>query len=188
VSQVRAFVALELPEPVRQALAALVARARLDAPGTLSWVAEEKLHLTLAFLGACAPERLEVLARHLETRLAEEPALPLSLATPGLFPGPARPAVLWVGVGGGERLALLQQRVERLCDGAGLPVEVRPFVAHLTCARVRRQGPAGALAAHWLPLPVDPTRWAQSSVSLLRSDPGPGGARDSAMATVALVP
>lgn len=182
---VRAFVALELPDPIRSEVAALIARAQQQAPVPLPWVAAEKLHLTLAFLGACASAALARLEGTLAQRLAGHRPVALALGGPGLFPGPQRPAVLWVGIDG-EGLAALQGAVAGACREAGLPLEDRPFVAHLTCARVRTRGPPGALAAFWSAQRVPRAGWVQQQVSLMRSDPGPGGTVYRATSRVAL--
>src|SRR6185503_737431 len=52
VAAVRCFVAVDLPDDVRGAVAALQADARAAAPrADVAWVDATKLHLTLKFLG-----------------------------------------------------------------------------------------------------------------------------------------
>jgi len=97
---VRAFVALELPGSIRADLATLIARAQPGAPGKLAWVPEEKLHLTLAFLGACPPQVLDRRALRLPESLRTVAALELPLSSPWHCLGSARPPVLCVAVPG----------------------------------------------------------------------------------------
>src|SRR3954467_14807048 len=72
----RLFVALDLPDPVRDALAALAAAA---GPDVCRPVKRDALHVTLAFLGARPPGDVATI----ESLLAPEaggPAPPLALA------------------------------------------------------------------------------------------------------------
>src|SRR5207245_1117539 len=69
--KVRAFVALEVPEPQRTALAAHLDLCRRVAPG-FRWVPSESLHLTLRFLGSVTQDLLDGLRRDLR-RLGGRP-------------------------------------------------------------------------------------------------------------------
>ncbi len=73
----RLFVALEPPEPVRRRIAALQARLRRDAgrhADEVRWVPPENVHLTLQFLGSVPEGRLpEVLAAVVGAAAASRP-------------------------------------------------------------------------------------------------------------------
>ncbi|GIV58939.1 MAG: RNA 2',3'-cyclic phosphodiesterase [Rhodothermaceae bacterium] len=127
----RLFVALDVPRPVRRKLLGLM-RPR---PG-VRWVREEQLHLTLRFLGHVE----EAMERAVRERLDAVQAAPFSLRLggTGVFPGPARPRVLWVGAHAEAGLLSLQQAVEAAVVDAGLPPENRPFHPHVTLARLQR--------------------------------------------------
>ena len=172
-SLIRAFVALELPEPVREALAAVLDAARRNAPGKLAWVSPESMHLTLAYLGPSSPERLDALRPELARAGAAHRPLELGLAQTGVFPSPQRPSVLWVGLHPSPPLAALQAEVAAMVRALGWSLDERPFVPHLTCARAKWPG---ALAAHWAELFVPQLRWTAGALSLMRSDSGPQGA------------
>jgi 2'-5' RNA ligase len=134
---VRCFVAIDLPDDVRAAVAAAQERLRAASPrADVRWTAAGAMHLTLRFLGEVAdvgPVR-EVLA------MVAARHAPIALAGGGLgaFPGLARPRVLWAGITHGIReLGLLAADVERALVPLGFAPEARPFRGHLTLARVR---------------------------------------------------
>jgi 2'-5' RNA ligase len=136
--RVRAFVALDLPEPAREALAAHVAACARLAPG-MRWVEPDSLHLTLRFLGNLDPE---VLTRVREALLGVR-AQPfrMALGGHGLFGPRSRPRVVWLGVTEGrDACAGLAAGTEAASVAAGLEADERPFQAHVTLARARGDG------------------------------------------------
>lgn len=119
----RAFVALDLPEALTDPLTRLQAGLRVGRP-----VAEENLHLTLAFLGELPEHRLDDLAEGLA--LLRLSPVELSLGGLDLF-GPALAALAR-----GEGLEALQARVLRAVREAGQPLERSRFRPHVTIARL----------------------------------------------------
>ena len=134
----RLFAALELPADIRAGLAAFgreaAARDRALRPSR-----EDALHLTLAFLGHRALDEVDP-AREAVRAVAGSPAPVLSLGDP-LWLAPRRPHVLTVGLedADGVLAALQATVVERLADALPWEPEARPFRAHITVARVRRE-------------------------------------------------
>lgn len=126
----RLFVAIDLPDEVRQSVADICR----GLPG-VRWLPPDQLHLTLRFIGEADDAVNATIHRGLAA--IDFPPLPLSLQGVGCFPSLQRPRVLWVGVRGGESLPQLQQRVEAAVVAAGVPAEKRPFSPHITLARLR---------------------------------------------------
>ena len=141
----RAFIAIELPAPVKEAIAGL--RERLRRSGAkASWVKTENMHLTLRFLGDVPPERLDRLGTRFGDAAAQCAAFPLSVAGTGLFPNARRPSVVWAGVAapeGGLRSA--RPGAEDAARAAGLPPDNKPFHPHITLARIRDRRDLGTL-------------------------------------------
>lgn len=135
----RLFVAIPLPDSLREELAALY------APLTgVAWTRPDQLHLTLRFLGDVEPALAAAAAQALERVRVEPFALPLAGA--GAFPPRGAPRVLWVGVGRGHpRLHQLRQGIDDALLGAGLALDVRLFQPHATLARVRADAAPGAV-------------------------------------------
>jgi len=170
----RLFVALDLPDDVRDALAA----AGRDADGE-RWrpVKPEALHVTLAFLGSRPPGDVEKIA---PVVLAETRAPELTLGDVLLLP-PRRARVLTVEVRG--PLAELQARVSAGLEAAGVYTpEARPFRAHVTIARLRpRVRPPRAA-----PLDLAPMAFRGPSVTLYVSRLHPSGATYEPLVKAAL--
>ncbi len=134
----RCFVAVDLSDETRDAIAAAQARLRGAAPNAdVGWVNPTKLHLTLKFLGG-VDGPLDALRTGLVGVARGHAPFEVRAGGLGGFPGGARPRVLWIGLRGGLReIGLLAADVERACEQAGFPLEARPFRGHVTIARVR---------------------------------------------------
>lgn len=173
----RLFVALDPGEPPRAALDAAASRGRLLAPSA-KWVKPESLHLTLAFLGDVAAERLPELAPALDA--AARPFLPFELALDGAgtFGSPRRPRVLFAGVSGDADALVALQAAVASALASFAPPEARRYHPHLTLARARdlRGDPALARAAEELG-PLPPERFRVEAITLYESHLAPSGAR-----------
>jgi 2'-5' RNA ligase len=171
----RLFVALDLPDGIRDTLAAAGTAADRDA-----WraVAPASLHLTLAFLGSRPPGDVAAIARVLDAE-ADSPAPRLSARSVLLLP-PRRPRVLTVALDNPDgTLAALQQRVSDGLQTAGVfTPEKRAFRAHITVARLRprsRTAPAPSVD-------LDPAPFIADRLTLFQSQLHPKGARYVALA------
>jgi len=126
----RLFVALTLPEDVRQRLAGLAN----GLPGA-RWVKPENLHLTLRFLG----EVDNLAAADMDDALAKIqcPGFDLNLNGVGHFGDGRKLRALWVGVEANAELMRLQEKIEQALIRVGLPPEPRKFKPHITLARFK---------------------------------------------------
>jgi 2'-5' RNA ligase len=131
----RLFVAIDLPDEVKQEVAKL---RREELPGA-RWVPVEQLHLTLRFIGEVADTTLEAIRQALGAVRGTQ--FPLAVQRVGHFPPRKSPHVLWVGADAGASLADLQVQVEAAVQTAGLAPEHRPFSPHITIARLRETPP-----------------------------------------------
>ncbi len=180
----RLFVALNLPEALRQALWAAVAPVRdLDLP--LHWVRPEGIHLTLKFLGDTPDDRAPEMCRALARAAGEgggapgsapAAARPVTVALEGFgaFPDAQRPRVLWAGVAGDPALELLQHRLEREFAPLGFPTDARAFRPHVTLARAQRDARPADFTRAGLDGVLDALRFAETTlietIDLMRSD------------------
>lgn len=126
----RLFIALDLPAAVEHRLAGIVAAAPTGVRPTPAG----QVHLTLHFLGDVAESRIDAVRGALNA--VRSPPLILDLAGVGRFPPRGRPTVLWAGVVPHRALTDLHARLAEAIGAAGLPVERRPFVPHVTLARL----------------------------------------------------
>jgi 2'-5' RNA ligase len=180
IERIRLFAALELPEPAREALVRW--RSAEVAARGLRLIAPEYLHATLCFLGWRPIDDVgEVLAacRVLAGRGVAELSLSGAVWLPRRRPGVL--AVELEDLGGG--LTATQAALsERLAAGGWYVPEKRPFLAHVTVARV-----AGGARPRSLELPAPPSLdFEASRVTLYRSRLGAGGARYEPLGSVDL--
>jgi 2'-5' RNA ligase len=138
----RLFVGVEIDAPMAAAAGALIGtlrvRAQQLAPGCrIAWIPEDRLHLTVRFIGQIDEAGATAVMQALEPPLAVAP-FELTVSGPGAFPPAGRPKVIWVGVrNGSEELGRVEREVTRRLATAGIPPEDRPYSPHLTVARVR---------------------------------------------------
>ncbi len=135
---IRAFVAIELPEPIRQQLAGLTQRLQALRLSGIRWVATENTHLTLKFLGDAAPQSLNRLVAGLKPALQSVVPFPIQVTGLGAFPNLRRPRVVWTGLQAPPALEGLYRLVEAQAAQAGFQPEARGFSPHLTLGRVQQ--------------------------------------------------
>jgi 2'-5' RNA ligase len=193
----RLFVALDLPERVREGLVAWQREALTDP--ALRPITPEALHVTLCFL-AYHPERdieriAEVVrsvgARPVEARLKEEP-----VAVP-----PKRPRLFAVDAASEGAVALQAELSDRLEAERFYRPEKRPFWSHVTVARIKpekrsasdrrghRRGRPRRVEAFPAPLPAELLEpFSAVRVTLYRSRLRPIGAEYASLAELDLPP
>jgi 2'-5' RNA ligase len=183
----RLFVALDLPEEIREGLVAWGKEALTDP--ALRPVAPESLHVTLAFLGYRPEREIEQIA--VVVRESAAPAPWVELRDPEQRPprGRARLYALPAISPGAEALqAGLEQR---LAEAGFYEPEKRPFWPHVTVARVRPEarGSRRPAVVSEPPGPI-PEELAEPRISvrmtLYRSVLQPSGARYVPLAQVQL--
>jgi RNA 2',3'-cyclic 3'-phosphodiesterase len=137
---IRAFIAIHLPEHVQEVLGAVTQELAPRLPDrAVTWVAAERMHLTLRFLGDTPASRLEDLATALDAVAARQHSFTLQLGQLGAFPNERQPRVIWVGLAGEvEAATMLQQALDTALIPLGWQPEGKPFSPHLTLGRVKR--------------------------------------------------
>ncbi len=171
---IRAFIAVELSDAARRAVALLECALRdLPGGGDVRWVRPEALHVTLRFLGQVETSRLAALVERVGGSVAGIAPFRLELGGVQLFPAPERPRVVALEVAPEAPLAALAAAVERGVVAAGFEPEPRRFRPHLTLGRVRGRAAPDVVGADLPP----PLRFDVTDAVLFRSDLGPQGAK-----------
>jgi RNA 2',3'-cyclic 3'-phosphodiesterase len=135
----RAFIAIELPPDIRQALAREQARIRA-ASTDARWTRPAGIHLTLKFLGYISDQQ-EAQVKDGLRRLGGFEAFTVRVQGFGFFPTAKRPRVFWAGLAAPPGLARLAAQIEGAMEHLGFPPEDRPFKPHLTLARFKTPRP-----------------------------------------------
>lgn len=128
----RLFFGLTLPEEIRRATAACAGAAQAVIPGRYLPAANH--HITLAFLGEVAPERLREAQAVLARCAAGVPAPRLTLGGLSHFGRPQN-AILILRVHSEPALDALHERLVRALLASRLPADPGPFSPHITLAR-----------------------------------------------------
>lgn len=148
----------------------------------LKWQPEQQLHLTLRFIG----EVERPLANDIAEALGElrSPAFDLAVSGIGRFDH-GRRGSLWAGVAPKEPVKALAAKIERACQGAGLPPERRAFHPHITLARWNGGKPA---LDRWTELhsSLRSEAWTVEEFTLFESHLGNSGAHHEPVLTVPL--
>lgn len=157
----------------------------------IRWVAESRIHLTLAFLGDVPRAWIPGVRGALERAVDERPSLELGLGELGAFPSVHKPRVLWIGlVGDLGQLAALQHAIARELRAIEVTFDDRPFEPHLTLGRLRHDAPSGGPSAIAdrlrRPTRVPDARFVGDRVELVSSTLGQGPPRYEVIASVPL--
>lgn len=179
--QIRSFIAIELPGNVSSGLSQLRSELERREHPFVKWVNAEGIHLTLKFLGNIPFKQVDEIAEAMKETSRIISPFHLEVSGLGAFPNLKQPRVVWVGIKGEtNKLLNLQQGIDAELAQFGFTKEARPFVPHLTLARIR-EGATPAERRDFGEILVS-TSFESSypinveSVSLMRSQLMPGGA------------
>lgn len=148
----RAFIAVEIPGPVKEELKILAEKLARETRG-YRFVDPRAVHLTLKFLGDTPPDVFLKIAGIIEAGVAADGPIKLAAAGLGGFPDARSARVVWVGLAGETgKLKTLASKVDQTMCAVGFAPERKPFHPHLTIGRAMRSGKPGgvteAAAAH----------------------------------------
>jgi 2'-5' RNA ligase len=174
---IRSFIAIDLPEETRKALAAVQEQLK-QSRARVRWVRTNSIHLTLRFLGNIHPAQVEDIALAVAQEVRDEPPITLGAAGLGAFPSRKKPRVIWIGMEGEvQRLSRIQARVENALEPLGFVREKRVFQPHLTIGRVKDRRRLQALIDAMATLDMEPfNSFDADEIILYKSDLRPTGA------------
>jgi 2'-5' RNA ligase len=136
-NQIRAFIAIELPEKVKTGIQQLEGILKSQDPAQAKWVNPSSIHLTLKFLGTVGAEKLDGIIRVMKKSAQATGPFHLEIQGLGAFPNLRKAQVIWIGIKGDmDNLHSLQKSLEGGLAEEGFPPEGRPFTPHLTLARL----------------------------------------------------
>ena len=177
----RLFVGIAPDDAARAQWSALIARLRQalgSAERAFRWTPVGNVHITLNFIGSVAEPAVDEL-RHAFRPPIEMAPFAVTAGNLGAFPNARAPRVIWCGLDlGAASVVRIHDEVRRRLDvvaaasrDVGRNDANRPFVPHLTLARVRDRD-RHVIGALRLPevTPESPIAWRVDGVVLYRSD------------------
>jgi 2'-5' RNA ligase len=130
----RLFIALNLPEDVKERLAAEVLAPLRQALPNVRWVRPETLHLTLVFLGDCTDAQRRGAEAAVRWVAAAHAPFAARFTHLGVFPNRARPRVVWAGLADPAPVGALHHALMQ--RGLGTKGAAQAYHPHLTLGRV----------------------------------------------------
>ena len=180
--KIRSFIALPIPDPVRDVLQGTIKTLDDGIGERIRWVRPEGIHLTLKFMGDIDVKVINELVSLLPAVANGFAPFELTMAELGCFPNNRRPKVLWAGVKGNlSTLRDLHIAIDSLVGNVGLPREQRGFSPHLTLGRVNRNLSENHIRhigelIKTTNLPDNPS-WINPTINLMRTELDPAGSR-----------
>ena len=175
---IRTFVAVFPPPEVRKAL--FQAAQNLPTSKDFRLVAQEKIHLTLKFLGDIPEDALDNLKQALQPIREKHSPFEVSTSAFGAFPSTNKARILWAGIeAGSQNLRTTAEDIENLLVPTGFERETRPYLPHLTLGQSRSR----QTKLHTPQTSPPPLRFTVSGIDLVKSAPGKNGIDYSTLAT-----
>jgi len=180
----RLFFAVSIPQEIRTQLSMDLQDFFGDEGMPGRPVQPANWHLTLRFLGDVPVQNIPTIQEALEAAELDAP-FQLKLGGLGAFRHPTSATVLWVNLEDPEEaLSGLASKINTALAAAGVPVETRPFVGHLTVSRIRRPQNVSRYMHRFKP---GSPAFTVDHVTLYRSHLGQGPARHEVLERYSLV-
>lgn len=137
----RTFVALDLPETIKENIAGVINNFRSYCPFGVNWVLRENLHITFQFIGETKEEDIPEIAEFLETGFSELSALLFTKPKLEILPG-RDPKIIWISLENNDNL--IQKTSKRLKSKfrqMGYKIDSRRLRFHITLGRIKKRLP-----------------------------------------------
>jgi len=173
----RLFVALPLPEPVKNTLDRITNNLKAHG-GKVRWVAAKNLHLTVRFLGETEEAKVPKLKKLIDEVAAKFPAADTTIDRLGGFPNLNRPRVIWAGLAENESvesMGKLARQIELAVRQLRFEPDKKGFKPHLTLGRVKDPRDLGELPAFMKSCRFEPIPLALDRLVLIKSTLTPQG-------------
>lgn len=129
----RVFIAVELPEEIKEELYRLVVFLRRGI-SDVKWVEKENFHITIRFIGEVEEDKIFILEKILDDIGSRFSPFKVEVRGIGNFPH-----VLWVGIGeGSDALKNIAYAIEGSLLREGFQPADKLFSPHITLGRVKK--------------------------------------------------
>ncbi len=166
----RLFIAIELPEPLREALDSYMQHIRKTIPELAhsSFCKKENLHITTLFLGDTDVSLIPELIQRLQ--ITSFPSFTLTFEAIRFFPETRHPRMIWATCQPSEPFVSLVHSLEQaLHDIVSLEKNERTPIAHCTLTRLRQFFMNDTIQLPPLLLPKEASTVQVNGISLIES-------------------
>lgn len=141
----RTFVALDLPENIKEKVNQLVDVFKTYCPAGVNWVPKENLHITFQFIGEAKPEDLNDIAELMSTYFTDYSPQLFSKPEVEILPGKA-PKIIWIGLKAHDiKLQKTIKNFRSQLRKMGYKVDSRRLRFHITLGRIKKRLPEKAI-------------------------------------------
>ncbi len=184
----RIFAAIELSDKARHVCGHHIEEIRREFPSVrVGWEHPEKLHITLKFFGNAEPHLVDEFRNHMSGIAGRHERFLICLATPGVFPSPSRPRILWIGITDASgMIQSIYRDIEKASRGLGFTPEERTFHPHVTIGRIRQPERFRELVTTHLNARIEPIEFEVRKLVLYESKLLPTGSVYSIVATAGM--
>jgi 2'-5' RNA ligase len=177
----RVFIAALVPEETKLEIRKYLDEIKPHWEG-VKWESDEKLHVTLKFLGEVEGLKLEEVENCVGEAVKVYSPFDMEIARFGGFPNLRTPRVLVIGLNGNPELLRLQSEIDERLKGLGFAQDDRSFLPHITVGRVK----ARAKLRGSLPIP-ERLPFLISEIAVMKSVLNPGCSKYSPLSLFKLV-
>ena len=100
----RTFIAVDLPDVVKEKVGVYTKSLREYFGNGMKWVLPENLHLTIKFLGEIKKNDLGVIENCVSQVTSGFDSFMLEFSGIGFFPSGRKPRILWIGIDGTKQI------------------------------------------------------------------------------------
>ena len=135
---IRCFVAIEIPEELKNKIDDYISSLKQIAP-EIKWIKAKNLHITLKFLGEIQQELLFQVQDELSAIPKVVNPFKISISEVGFFPNQFKPRVVWLGLHNDNNNSIfkLHEWIDKKLESLGFEREKRRFSPHLTLGRIK---------------------------------------------------
>jgi len=172
----RAFIAIDISTIIREKITRFQ-KHMSEVGAHASWIKPINIHLTLTFLGDIPVQSLEIISDIMDDVSALHKSFTCEIKGVGYFGKGKSTRIIWIGFAGDlQGLVSVQMDLFRRIMTTGVHLDNKPFVPHLTIARINPRHHASNIVS--LLQPYKENLFGNLSVKdliLYRSELGPNG-------------
>ncbi len=180
---IRLFVALKIPEEVKAKVNEIRRNISPEHEG-LRWESNDKLHLTLKFIGEVEDSLVKPISGALSF-IEEYDKFFCSLTQFGFFFKRQEAKILWLGLNTDKRIYNLVDKVNSELEQFSITREERKFKAHLTLLRIKRKVDDDFIKK-FRSFKIPEIKFIAGEIALIKSELLPGGSKYSDIKTYKL--